>query len=227
MVGVQEQTRAERAAAFPLGEQDQDAAVPTRSLMHEVLADTQAGTRLLHDQLTAQLAALQRQEENLIDLAADGQLPTEGVRTRLTRIATEKAALQARLSDTGDHLADAAGVLDAQLQLLTAPDELYAQLTDHGRRLLNQAVLDQILIDAVPDPADPAWDQITASGQTWHSDVHDLIDYTGVHRDTPTGPTGPTASHTGTEDHQNTRSPSQATGSVHGPAPHRAGQGFA
>ena len=92
-----------------------------------------------------------------------------------------------RLADTTDHLTAGAAVLQAQLDLLTAPDELYAQFTEHGRRLINQAVFDQILIDAIPDPTDPAWQQINATDQTWHPDVQDLITLADAQHNAPSG----------------------------------------
>ncbi len=99
-----------------------------------------------------------------------------------------------RLADTTDHLTAGAAVLQAQLDLLTAPDELYAQFTEHGRRLINQAVFDQILIDAIPDPTDPAWQQINATDQTWHPDVQDLITLADAQHNAPSGyKSGPNA----------------------------------
>ena len=89
--------------------------------MDEVRTDTQASPRLQREQLTNQLAALQRHEENLIDLAADGTLPSTAVRTRLTRLSSERTRIQDRLADTTDHLAAGAAVLRAQLDLLTPP----------------------------------------------------------------------------------------------------------
>jgi hypothetical protein len=35
-------------------------------------------------------------------------------------------------------------VLEAQLDLLRHPQELYRQLSDHGRRLLNQAMFEEL-----------------------------------------------------------------------------------
>jgi site-specific DNA recombinase len=124
------------------------------TMIREVLDDATTSSRLAREQLTTQLAALQRQEDNLVDLAANGSLPTGTIRTRLTRIATERTAIQAKLADTPDRLAEDASVIQAQLDLLAHPDEIYLRLTDTGRRLINQAVLDQILIDAVTDPTD-------------------------------------------------------------------------
>lgn len=41
---------------------------------------------LLHDQITAELAMLDGKEENLLDLAADGELPQGKIKTRLRDI---------------------------------------------------------------------------------------------------------------------------------------------
>jgi hypothetical protein len=75
---------------------------------------------------------------------------TGKVRTRLTRLQTQRRKIQERLADTDDQLQQGAAVLEAQLDLMSHPDELYRRLNDHGRRLLNQVVFDRLLIDRPP-----------------------------------------------------------------------------
>ena len=148
----------------------EDFTTQVRADMHAVLAETATTRQLLHDQLTRELASLDRQEEHLLDLAADPSWSTGKVRTRLTRLQTQRRQIQARIADTDDHLQQGAAVLEAQLDLLARPDELYRRLNDHGRRLLNQAVFDQLLIDRIPD------DQtIHVAGRTYTEPVRDLM----------------------------------------------------
>jgi site-specific DNA recombinase len=148
-----------------------------RTDMQAVLDETTTSRRLLHDQLTTELAAIDRQEENLLDLAADATLSTSKVRTRLTTLQTQRRQIQARLADTDDHLHQGATVLEAQLDLLQRPDELYRGLSDHGRRLLNQAIFDELLIDQ--DPDDQA---IHIPGQTYAEPVRELMTAAHAHR---------------------------------------------
>jgi hypothetical protein len=67
-------------------------------------------------------------------------------------------------------MASGAAVLETQLDLLQHPQELYRQLSDHGRRLLNQATFDEILIDQDPDDL-----TIRVVGQTYTEPVRDLM----------------------------------------------------
>jgi site-specific DNA recombinase len=83
----------------------EDFVAQVRTDMDAVLAETTASRQLLHDQLTRELASLDRQEEHLLDLAADPAWSTGKVRTRLTRLQNQRQQLQARLTDTDDHLA--------------------------------------------------------------------------------------------------------------------------
>jgi site-specific DNA recombinase len=156
-----------------------------RADMDAVLAETASSRQLLHDQLTRELASLHRQEEHLLDLAADPEWSTGKVRTRLTRLQAQRQQIQTRLADTDDHLACGAEVLQAQLDLLTCPDELYRRLNDHGRRLLNQAVFDRLLIDRVPDPS-----VIQVAGGTYTEPVHDLMTAAHGHQPIVPGPNG-------------------------------------
>jgi hypothetical protein len=139
-----------------------------RRNLQTVLHETSTSLWLLHEQLAGELRSIDRQEENLLDLAADGSLATDKVRTRLTSLQTQRKKIQARLADNDDRLKAGAAVLEAQLNLLTQSQELYRQLSDHGRRLLNQAVFDEVLIDQ---------EDLTPKvvGQTYTEPVRDLM----------------------------------------------------
>lgn len=57
-----------------------------RQNLKTVLDQTNTSLRLLREPLTAELAKIDRQEENLLDLAADAALAADKVRTRLTHL---------------------------------------------------------------------------------------------------------------------------------------------
>jgi site-specific DNA recombinase len=146
-----------------------------RAEMDTVLAENSTSRQLLHDQLTRELASLDRQEEHLLDLAADPAWSTGKVRTRLTRIGSQRQEIQARLTETDERLQEGADILGAQLDLLARPDELYNHLNDQGRRLLNQAVFECLLIDVTDDDAPHVEER------TYTEPVHDLM--TAAHGD--------------------------------------------
>ena len=146
-----------------------------RAEMDTVLAENNTSRQLLHDQLTRELASLDRQEEHLLDLAADPAWSTGKIRTRLTRIGNQRQEIQARLTETNERLQEGAEVLRAQLDLLARPDELYNRLNDQGRRLLNQAVFDRLLLDVTDDNA------THVEERTYTEPVHDLM--TAAHGD--------------------------------------------
>ena len=136
--------------------------------LHVVLEETTTSLRLLHEQLTAELGKIDRQEENLLDLAADAALPTAKVRTRLTRLQAKRKDIRNRLANSDDRLAQGATVLEAQLALLQNPQELYRRLSDHGRRLLNQAIFEELLLDQEDLT-------IEVVGQTYTEPIRDLM----------------------------------------------------
>ena len=139
-----------------------------RQSLQAVLDEATSGLSLLREQLTTELAKLDRQEENLLDLAADAALATDKLRSRLTRLNVRRIEVRERLGASDDRLAQGAAVLQAQLDLLRHPQDLYRRLNDHGRRLLNQAMFDELYVDQ-EDLA------IQVIGQTYAEPVHDLM----------------------------------------------------
>lgn len=104
-------------------------------------------------------------------------MATDKVRTRLTRLLTQRKKIQAQRADNDDRLKAGAALLETQLDLLTQTQELYRRLSDHGRRLLNQAVFDEVLVDQ--DRDDLAIRAVGPSGRRadlhrTHAGPHDL-----------------------------------------------------
>jgi site-specific DNA recombinase len=139
--------------------------------LRDVLNEADASRRLLDGQLTHELARINRQEENLIDLAANATDNSDNsrIRTRLTELQTRRRDLQARLDDSSDHLQQGAAVLEAQLDLLQHPDDLYRRFNDNGKRQLNQAIFEALLIDLDPDA------DITITGPQYTEPVQELM----------------------------------------------------
>jgi hypothetical protein len=79
-------------------------------------------------------------------------------------------------------LTTGAAVLEAQLELLRQPQDLYRRLSDHGRRLFNQAIFEELLFDQ---------EDITIQvvGQAYTEPVRDLMGAADAYRDqTALGP---------------------------------------
>lgn len=132
----------------------------------------------LHEQLTTELARIDRQEENLIDLAATASDTSDNarIRTRITELQTRREQFKTPLEDTGERLQQGADVLTIQLDPLEHPDELYRRLPGSGRHQLNQAIVEQLLVDLDPeDPEDPEDPDVTIAGQNQTDPVHDLM----------------------------------------------------
>ncbi|GAA4536594.1 hypothetical protein GCM10023192_34890 [Amycolatopsis samaneae] len=120
-----------------------------RTHVATALEDEQAASRLLHQQLTAELRDLDAQEENLIDLAAKGDdgMPQAKIKERLYAIGHQRERLTARLNGTTENLAEAARLIELCLTLLENPQELYLRCDDEQRRLLNQALFEHLFVE--------------------------------------------------------------------------------
>jgi site-specific DNA recombinase len=90
-----------------------------------VIDEQEAAERLLHEQLTNELQALDAREENLIELAADGDIPQLKIKTKLREIASQRRRLTERLATTTQNLSDSARLIEIGLKLLENPQELY------------------------------------------------------------------------------------------------------
>jgi DNA invertase Pin-like site-specific DNA recombinase len=138
-----------------------------RDSIHETLSDQDSAQLLLKDQIEKQLATLKNREANLIDLAADGTLERDQIRERMNAIAVERSKLSAQLETITEDLGDAVEFIEANLQLLENPYELYLRADDELRRRLNQAVYKHVFISAEEDLedyelTDPLGDLMTA-----------------------------------------------------------------
>ncbi|GAA5102878.1 hypothetical protein GCM10025762_02850 [Haloechinothrix salitolerans] len=126
---------------------NQEFIADVRTQIDTVISEQEASTRLLHQQLTAQLRDIDTKEENLIDLAADGTLPQAKVKTKLRDIERRRRQLNQQLDTASADLTDSAQLIEASLKLLENPQELYRRCNDQQRRMLNQAIFHRLYID--------------------------------------------------------------------------------
>lgn len=129
-----------------------------RKSIHDTLADAQQATRTHRAQLDQQMNRLELAEANLIDLAADGTLPSPKIRERLHDIQVQRARIQDSLSEIHVDLGKAAELLEAAIDFLSDPGDLYARSANKDRRLINQAVFAKLYVydDAISadEPSD-------------------------------------------------------------------------
>lgn len=141
-----------------------------RQSIEAALTDSEAAKRLLREQMLGQLTQLETKEENLLDLAADGALPQAKIRERLRAIARDRERLTSQLGGIHDDLSSGKAFLDAHLELLTAPHELYRNASDETRRLLNQAIFAHIYVvndEVIGDELNSPLAELLAAERGW------------------------------------------------------------
>ena len=118
-----------------------------RGKLEETLTDEERSSQLLAAQQAAELRSLDIQEENLLDLAAGGEIPKSKIRERLAVIGDRRAALTETVASGGVQLNRGAEVIRGALKLLEDPHELYRQSDGAGRRALTQALFTRIYVE--------------------------------------------------------------------------------
>lgn len=118
-----------------------------RDTIDKTLADEETARDLLRRQLQTELGRIDKQEENLLDLAAEGELATPKVRRRLNDLKAKRLKVQGELDRTSRGLIEGCAVLNTALDLLEQPQELYRRLGPEERRVLNLEIFERIYID--------------------------------------------------------------------------------
>nr|WP_255556417.1 recombinase family protein [Tessaracoccus palaemonis] len=118
-----------------------------RQSLADALTDQEASQHALKEQLESQLARLDTQESNLLDLAIDDTIPKDKIRAKLREIGVTRERLNAQLAAAVDTLTDAVEFISVNLRLLENPYELYRHGSDEVRRRLNQAIFTRVFID--------------------------------------------------------------------------------
>ncbi len=113
------------------------------------LADVETATRLRHQQLKTELARLDVEEDNLLDLSARGGSESSNakIRRRLNALDEKRRALQKELDTAVVDLSNGAKLVEYGARLLSNVAALYRKCNDEQRTLLNQAIFDRIYID--------------------------------------------------------------------------------
>jgi site-specific DNA recombinase len=118
-----------------------------RAELTAAMSERQQLTLGMHAALRAQLAKIDVQEGHLIDLAADGSLPTTKIRERLNSLVLERARIQSGLANTDAELQLGAERLRESVLLAERSDLLYERASEEIRRQLNLALFDAFYLD--------------------------------------------------------------------------------
>ena len=125
---------------------DAELADRIRTSMQEALDEREYASRLLARQLKAELDRLDKQEENLIDLAAEGGMEVAKVRKRLAEIQRKRDQVARRMGNQVEQLEVGIQLIEGALQLLHNPSDMYLRMTSEGRRKMNQAVFEKLYV---------------------------------------------------------------------------------
>lgn len=101
----------------------------------------------MHTAIKQRLTKLDAQEERLLDLLADGSLPTSKVRSRLQKLQQDRAPLQAEKGTADERLAIGAHGLRTALAPMATPHRIYLHSPDTIRRTVNDALYDAFYLD--------------------------------------------------------------------------------
>ncbi len=124
-----------------------------QTLLDEALAEETTGVKERHASLQRQLKKLHQQEDRLVDVLADGTMPTAKIKIKLGEIAIQRARIEAGLTNTTAELNLGVQMLHDALHLVSDPVRLYRDGNDAVRRLLNETFYERFYLDD-PDVAD-------------------------------------------------------------------------
>lgn len=116
------------------------------AIVRETIGDDTKAVRSLRKQIEQQLARLDTQESNLIDLAADGMVASAKVKNRLLKIEREREQLRGRRESVAVEVHEGAALVEAVLDLLSKPLDFYLLSKPAKRKMINQALFEKIYI---------------------------------------------------------------------------------
>ncbi len=117
-----------------------------RGSVSETVADQHHASNLHRNQIKIELSRLDVQEENLLDLAAQGSAKQK-IRQRLNDIEVKRSRLTAELQHVDADLNVGMEIIQAALQLMGDPGTLYRRVNDQDRRLMLQSIFTRLYID--------------------------------------------------------------------------------
>lgn len=141
-----------------------------RGQLEAAITDKANTQRLLRKQLETQIQQFNVKEENLLDLAADGELPVAKIKARLHEITRQRDKLTAELATVEDDLSGGLAYINAHLDLLADPYELYRYASEYTRQKLNQALFARVYVvndEVVGDELTSPLSELLAAERGW------------------------------------------------------------
>jgi len=141
-----------------------------RARLDEALVHDLGSTQAVRDRLDARLAALDTKEDNLLDLAADADLPKEKIKEKLIMIRDERASIRRDIQRLDAELETGRQVFMLALDLLDQPQELYRQAGPALRKIMNETIFTKLKLDGVTVAADELaepFDVIVPAGRAY------------------------------------------------------------
>jgi site-specific DNA recombinase len=143
-----------------------------RGQLDEALAHDLGSTQEVRGRLESRLAALVTREDNLLDLAADGELPKERIKEKLIAIRDERAIIRRDIERLDAELETGRQVFELALDLLEQPQELYRQAGPALRKTMNQTIFTKLKVDGAGVMADELaepFDVIVPAGRVYEA----------------------------------------------------------
>lgn len=118
---------------------DEDFKQDVRRRLEEALLGEQKDIKEMYARYTNQLKEVEAKESRLVDVAADGILPTSKVREKMHELRVQRSRIEDSLANIGEEIAVGGQLLTKALDQIADPKAYYEKATDKVRRLLNES----------------------------------------------------------------------------------------
>jgi hypothetical protein len=115
--------------------------------LREVMGAEEELTEAIRRDLTGRLRKLDANEENLLDLAADGLIRKDKLHARLLAIQAEQEQLRTALADIDGKLAYGQETLERAVQLLGDVQRAYSLASPSIKRQMNQLIFPELFVE--------------------------------------------------------------------------------
>jgi hypothetical protein len=129
----------------------------------------------VRERLAGRLAALDTKEDNLLDLAADAELPKEKIKEKLVSIRDERERIRREIKRLDAELEVGRQVFTLALDLLDRPEELYREAGPALRKLIVQTIFAKLKLDGktvTGDELAEPFDVIVPAGRAYDQPVY-------------------------------------------------------
>jgi site-specific DNA recombinase len=146
-----------------------------KAKLDDALASDLGSTRDVRERLDTRLEALDTKESNLLDLAADGDLPKDKIKEKLIAIRDERASIRRDIQRLDAELDTGREVFLLALDLLEQPQELYRQASPALRKTMNETIFTKLMLDGTTVTADTLaepFDALVGAGRSYDAPTY-------------------------------------------------------